>query len=424
MRQSEVIRHYSRRDIAEELVRLAQSREVAVQFQSDAYGKRPDILQFPSEVGKLAWKGAVSFHASEEIWSDPLQLSSEITPAEMSRLRTGFDLILDIDSPNITYGKPTAEIILKALEHHGIYSASIKFSGGKGFHIGVPFKALPKNIRGKPIELLFPDAPRTVAEYLKEFIRPHLAESILDNVSDIKQIMKDTGKKKEELLVKSEEGLVLNPYSFMEIDTVLIAPRHLFRMAYSLHEGSGLVSVPLKDLDSFELKDAKPDNVEEVHDWFLNDKGVESEEASQLLVQAFDWEERKEENKEVRALTIHGKLGEPTFPPCIKHILQGLSDGRKRSVFILANFLKSLNWDINEIEARLEEWNKKNDPPLKDGYIRAQLVWHKRHPGQIPPPNCDNLGFYKDIGICKPDALCKRIKNPLTYSARKARRNR
>ena len=28
--------------------------------------------------------------------------------------------------------------------------------------------------------------------------------------------------------------------------------------------------------------------------------------------------------------------------------------------------------------------------------------------------------YYKDLGLCKPDNLCQKIKNPVNYSVRKA----
>ncbi len=35
------------------------------------------------------------------------------------------------------------------------------------------------------------------------------------------------------------------------------------------------------------------------------------------------------------------------------------------------------------------------------------------------PPNCDNKGYYQDMRICTPDALCRKVKNPVNYSIRK-----
>lgn len=430
MRQSEIIKYYSRPEIAREICRLASSRETICQYGLNKVGKRPDIIEMPGDVIKLARLGATSFHTSEEIWHNPLELSQESTANEMNSLRAGWDLVIDIDSPNVKYGKIVAKLILQAFEFHGLKNASLKFSGNKGFHIGVPFKALPKSVRGDAIEKLFPEAPRVVAEYIAEFIRPHLSEAILNRIGDMGQIVKDSGIPKEKLMRKNEAGeLEFDPYKIIELDTVLIAPRHLFRMPYSLHEKSWLASVVLKpkELDNFDRdKDANPLCVDQVFDSFLNSELVEEGEASQLVVQAFDWKRRetKEEEADTPKIEFEGEIGEENFPPCIKHILQGLEDGRKRALFVLANFFKSLNWSFEKIKFQLEEWNKKNKPPLKTGYLKSQLAWHRVHGKKVPPPNCDNAGYYKDIGVCRPVELCKDAKNPLSYVARKVRRGK
>ena len=85
---------------------------------------------------------------------------------------------------------------------------------------------------------------------------------------------------------------------FLEIDTVLISSRHLYRMPYSLHEKSGLVSVPInpKNVLKFEKKDAIPANVK-VEYQFLNREIIEPS-AKRLLLQALDYKfKTKEEDK-------------------------------------------------------------------------------------------------------------------------------
>ena len=272
---------------------------------------------------------------------------------------------------------------------------------------------------------MFPEMPRIVAEYLKEFISTNLAQQILEKDEDLRKIGEKVGKTAKELLKKTSTGEEFNPYAFLEIDTLLISQRHLIRMPYSLHEKTGLVSITInkKDLSMFKLDDAKPENTA-VRDYFLNSEKVESEDAKQLLVQAWDWKEKEEEEEEKpkKIVEIKGKITEDKFPPCLKNILSGLEDGRKRSLFILMNFLKRLNWSWEEIEQKLKEWNEKNTEPLKDGYIRSQINWHKKQGSTVPPPNCNVPNYYLDIGICKPDKLCKKIKNPLTYSAVKSKR--
>ena len=116
-------------------------------------------------------------------------------------------------------------------------------------------------------------------------------------------------------------------------------------------------------------------------------------------------------------------LPEELFPPCIKLILNGLDDGRKRALFILINYFTSIGWDYDMIEKRLREWNAKNREPLRDVYLIGQLRYHKQMQKKILPPNCDNEMYMVGIGVHR---LCdelhkKGIKNPAQYTLRKAR---
>src|SRR3989344_8368465 len=83
----------------------------------------------------------------------------------------------------------------------------------------------------------------------------------------------------------------LNADSFLEIDTVLIASRHLYRMPYSLHEKSGLVSLPLdpNKVLEFEKPMARPEVVQTTF-MFLDRDVVKEERARRLLLQALDFE--------------------------------------------------------------------------------------------------------------------------------------
>ena len=96
MKLSEIIRYYSNKDICVELLRAAKDREVASQFNS-VFGKRPDTLQFASDIIKQVRSGATSFHCSEERWSNPMALTAAIDKRDLDKLRIGFDLVLDVD---------------------------------------------------------------------------------------------------------------------------------------------------------------------------------------------------------------------------------------------------------------------------------------------------------------------------------------
>ncbi len=220
----------------------------------------------------------------------------------------------------------------------------------------------------------------------------------------------------------------IDVFKVLGVDVVLVSSRHLFRMPYSLHEKTALSSVVLDrhKVRDFQVKDANPLKVS-VKNFIPNS---EEGEARELLIQAIDWgrdrehelEKRKAENKEKTAdfkeITIKD-LTPNLYPPCISKVLEGLpQDGRKRALFILINFFKSLNLPHQEIETRVEEWNKKNYKPLKEGYVRSQLSWHERQK-TVLPPNCDKP-HYKDLGVCKPDNLCRYVKNPVNYTIKKS----
>jgi DNA primase large subunit len=105
-----------------------------------------------------------------------------------------------------------------------------------------------------------------------------------------------------------------------------------------------------------------------------------------------------------------------------------VADGKKRSVFILVNFLRNMGWDLDKIEKKLSEWNEKNYPTLRTNYLRGQLRWHFRQDRNLLPPNCDNQNFYRSLGICNPDKFCKSnteritLKNPVNYPFRKMKK--
>ena len=210
----------------------------------------------------------------------------------------------------------------------------------------------------------------------------------------------------------------LNPFSIVDIDTILISNRHMFRAPYSYHEKSGLVSIPINknNILDFNKEQAKPENVS-FNEKFLSE--CNDGEASRLILQAFDWNKKlpqKEINIQKQYSDITQKVSMELFPSSIKKGLLGLEDGRKRFLFVLLNFLKSLNYDYNEIEKIVMEWNKKNKELLKEGYIISQLLWHKRQ-NKILPPNYSNKAYYDDIGL-KPKENELKFKNPVNYSSR------
>ncbi len=495
---STTLKFYKREDIQNEILRVAEDREVAVRY-NDRFGKRPDTLNYNSDILAHAKRGTTSFHCSEERWYNPLQLGTNLKPIDLDELRKGWDLVLDIDCPNWDFSKLTAHLVVKALQAHNIVSISAKFSGNKGFHIAVPFEAFPDKIGGKDTKKLFPEAPMRIAKYLLDYIRKFIEvkgdiisfDGYEISLSKLHELFPD---KKEELVqtscknckvrikadkvhiasfdcvcgysIKSTEEknyLVcpkcskiiekkilkslcncspskvnpkkdyisqFNPFAIIELDTLLISSRHLFRMPFSFHEKSQLVSVPipLSDILTFNKESAKPDNVK-ILSKFL-DKDAPKNQTDTLVLQAYDFnveveEEHnfKKEREQKEYDEISEAISEELFPPCIKNILKGIEDGKKRAIFVLSNFLLNVGWNMAEIRTRLDEWNKLNVEELRQVYINGQLRYKELNKNKKvpPPPNCDNKAYYKDMRVCTPDEFCRRVKNPLMYTIFKSK---
>ena len=394
--------YYSRKDVQEAILSFCRNRETIARHQ-DYFGKRPDSLEYHSDIIQQVKQGFTSFHCSQELWQDPLKLSTELKPEQLNELRDGWDLLIDIDSKYLDYSKIAAGLIVDALKFHGIKNFGIKFSGSKGMHIIVPWKAFPKKINDLQTKNMFPEWPRIITQYINELIKPKLTEKITELTT------------KESYVKDEEETKKVTP------DLVLVSSRHLFRAPYSLHE-KGFASIVLdeNEIKDFNPKLASPFRVK-VKNFYPD---AEENEAKELLVSALDWykgkskeKSRETSNKKYEEIKID--KSRIVYPPCIDNIMKGLQDGRKRAVFILINYFRSLGLDFEEIEKKLLDWNLKNKPSLKEGYILSQLSWAKRQKS-ILPPNCDK-DYYKGIGVCQADDFCSRIKNPVNYSVRKAK---
>ncbi len=426
--KSTILKYYKRKEIQEAIVEHAKDKEIGVRFM-EAFGKRPDTLMYPREVLELALKNATSFHASEERWSNPLSLDSSLPKKELEALRIGWDLVLDIDCKIFEYSRICADLVVKFLRYCEVKDISVKFSGNKGFHIGVPFEAFPQEVRGQAAKSLFPGAAKKIAFYVKEHIAEELGKQILAlEKNDFSKVKEKVNLPAEDIICyrQNKEGNKmgqLNVDKFLEIDTVLISSRHLYRMPYSLHEKSGLVSLPIEP-DSvllFEKEMAAPEIAAPKFS-FLS-RNVSGETGRRLLVQALDYEIKleaqremvKEKKQKYEELVIQSPIKEEFFPPCLKLMLQGMNDGKKRAIFCMGNFLGKLGWSKEQIEEFLHNWNtEKNQPALREVYLKGQLQHFK--PGERLPPNCNNEAYYLGLGVCQPDSLCKKIKNPVNYT--------
>jgi DNA-directed RNA polymerase subunit RPC12/RpoP len=492
--------YYARADIRKAMFEFSKHRECVPRY-FEGFGKRPDSFQYDSDILELAKKGATSFHCSEELWKDPLELSTELKEEEIKKLRVGWDLLIDIDCKYIEYSKKAANAIILALKNNNVENIKVKFSGGKGFHIILPFKAFPEEMSGKKTLEMFPEWPRLICQYLKEESREFLEKDLYSSedfnvLSKLKkgircercknmseklesitfvcpgcktemQNLSSTFERKRKIrcpnchkeMAEFEKAPLYkcntcqldskrNPENFNEgfervdifevlgLDVILVSPRHLFRMPYSLHEKTALASVVvnpedllnfdmLRDADPLKVKslnfipDCKPGEAKELLRKSIEFKPIEKQKTLEEIKNPKNPEANKNlGNKKFNDITIKN-LTPDLYPPTIQKILAGLkSDGRKRALFILLSFFKSLKLSNEEIESQINAWNIKNHEPLKSGYIKSQLIWYSRAKESRLPPNFDKL-YYKEIGFPPtPEELA--AKNPVSWVIKKA----
>ena len=392
--------YYSRKEIQKAIFEFSKNREIAPSYMMESFGKRPDSFQYTRDIFEMVKKGATSFQCSEELWADPLNLQTGMNEEQLNELRIGWDLILDIDSKYLDYSKILAEQIMKILRFHNVKNVGIKFSGSKGFHIIVPWKAFPKEINEMKTSDMFPEWARILLKYISNKTKPLL----------IQEITKLTTKSKYVKDFEAAEEVIP--------DLILVSSRHLFRMPYSLHEKTSLASAVISSnsISEFQPKDANPLKVK-VKNFLPESK---EGEATELLREALDWgkESNYVEKKKFDFKPIVLKnLSEKNFPPSIQKILKGLLDGRKRALFILINLFRSVGIDKDELEKIIYNWNKKNKVQLKEGYIKSQISWSYRNK-IVLPPNFDK-DYYKGIGIV-PTEEEMRYKNPVNYLVKKS----
>ena len=404
------IRQYYQQDrLIERVVELAEYREVAPTYPN-GYGQRPDAVNFPGDFEQFVDNGAVAFHFSVEHWRNPLLIDNV---DNHDRLRQGWDLVIDIDCDySFELAKETAKLVLRELYEHGIESVGVKFSGNRGFHICVSRDAFPEKIGGEEISDYYPRLPRGIVNY----IRKNLEEDMISLVEEY------------ELEEEMETDSGKDPYQVADIENDW-GSRHLFRMPYSLHDGSWLVSLPIKpeEIDGFEKTDAEIDKIDFETDFFIDS---EEGEATNLAVQAMDFiHEREEERQEEMEEKANREFERPEdaipekyFPPTIKNILEGLEDGRKRGLFILINFYRTVGYSWNEIESKIWQWNERNKEALKESYVKTQLRWHRNRDEDVPPPNYDANGYYKDMQVYEGERLEEKLPNPVSYAFKQAKK--
>ena len=112
--------YYSQQKVKKAIYEFSQNRETIPRYY-EGFGKRPDTFQFENDILEQVRRGATSFHCSEEIWSDPLEISIDLSKDQFDELRIGWDLLLDIDSPYLEYSKIYTKLLINALRFHRKY---------------------------------------------------------------------------------------------------------------------------------------------------------------------------------------------------------------------------------------------------------------------------------------------------------------
>lgn len=422
--------YYSRFDIQTAILKFAKNREIGSRY-TDYFGKRPDTIEYISDVRTLVKQGISSFHASEERWANPLLLGDDkLSEEEKNKNKIGWDLILDLDGLDFEYSRIVAIIIIEFLTELNIKNVSIKFSGNKGFHIGIPFEAFSSKIGLEETRVLFPDIARKITAYLVRELKTKIARAILEYNGTLENIAKKHNFELKDIIINDKACLNFDWMKLIEIDTVLISSRHLFRMPYSLNEKSNLASIPLdpKKIKEFSKEQAKPENVnpEKYQEFeFLKYDSKYGKDADILLLNTLDAQieenghedvlkryqkEKKGKEKGIifvgesdqEIFEINENVEFKDFPSTIMYVLNNkFPDGKKRALFLLLTFLHSIKWEEKNIQNIISEWNSKQEEPLKNNYIQAQYSWFKAKEKIISPPSFDNENYFYGIGISK-----------------------
>lgn len=147
----------------------------------------------------------------------------------------------------------------------------------------------------------------------------------------------------------------------------------------------------------------------EVNDTILQRFAREMEDIKSVLEQR-----RKEQRAEGM-----GRLSIVRFPPCMKKLLEMIRAGENvphSGRFALVAFLHTLGMDSDEI---LETFSTAPDFDERKSRYQVDHITGEISGTEYTPPECSTM---KSYGICfDPDALCARIKHPLSYYRIKGR---
>ena len=356
---------YERSDIQHALLLQLAAKEVWVSAENYA-SPRPRVASSASELLSVIPRGKLcSIYASVESFRDPLLLPAEKT----NSLRTSWDFVLDIDSSEgIEEAKRCTKSIVGLLSDYGLQSVRVKFSGRRGFHIIVDGEAFDCFSTQEKFLRAYPIVPLQVAKFIIAALRP----------SDRKGV---------------------------EIDTSMYAPRHLIRIAYSLHHKTGLASLPIQcsRLDQFNPEEMKPSSDVDP-DWDWLEAKAKPMEASTLLEYVVKWLQRTgthPSGMKILSRGIRPPLGSARNPPCVQALLaEGFSnrlEGRRnRVLFATLSGIRRLNFAVTPEE--IEQLNTSSERPLPKRELQYQITYqlNRSRPYRF---RCEIM---QDAGLCPP----------------------
>jgi hypothetical protein len=236
------------------------------------------------------------------------------------------DFVLDFDAEEEP--EKAREEAIQAVEAvstgFNLFTSNVKiyFSGGKGFHVIVPFEA---------------------------FCTQPLA-----NLNEIYK----------RIAVELKDKLKLQT-----IDLQMYDASRLVRIENSIHPKTKLFKIPL----SFD--ELKKLSVEEIKGLAKTTRNIEYLPISGEITKAkelFEKFQKLAEGKLKHTTKVPFTLRE--MPPYIKEIIGGVSKGgRNRSAFTLSYYFHRLGWKKEDSLDRLKSWNQRNNEPLPEEEIKNVL---------------------------------------------------
>jgi len=280
--------YYLNNDVLEALVFQAWSREVWLKDCSPRPLKADNVGEMKSLIERYGVDQPFSIYMSIEEFSEP-GLLGELRPEQ---LRIGWDWAVDLDSEDFEASRRAAAKALKVLDSFGL-TYLVKFSGRRGFHIHVPGRVFQVGSQREWLDS-YPRLPSMLAIFLEACI----------------------GEPK------------------VKLDPAIYKPRALLKCAYSLHEKTGYVAVPLDDPLGFKISDAKPEAVKPDIDRILLKTEVGS--GLELLEAASDWMRCRQRNLEPAVKVIkYGRREVKPYRWVEKLLKRPIDDGRHRIIWLI-----------------------------------------------------------------------------------------